>query len=74
MLTGGLGYVAITFTGLTSPSSFTLSIDDQRCDQSIHGNDFWQTDYDAASQQWSRTYNIPIYDAKSHSLRFTRTQ
>jgi hypothetical protein len=58
-LTGGLGYVPLTFTGLTSPSGHALYLDGQRVDQSVHGNDFWQTDYDPATQRWEMTFNIP---------------
>jgi hypothetical protein len=71
-LTGGLGYVPITFTGLTSPRGHTLSVDGQPVDQAIHGNDFWQTDYDADTRRWSQTFNLPVRDAKTHTLRFAR--
>lgn len=69
-LTGGLGYVPITFTGLTAPRGYVLLLDDQRLDQAMHGNDFWQTDYDPTTRSWSRTYNLPIGDASSHSIQF----
>jgi hypothetical protein len=26
----------------------------------VHGNDFWQTDYDAVSNTWQITYNLPL--------------
>jgi hypothetical protein len=58
-LTGGLGYVPITFTGLTSPRGQALCLDGQRLDQGVHGNDFWQTDYDPDTQRWEMTFNIP---------------
>jgi lysophospholipase L1-like esterase len=73
-LTGGIGYVPITLTGLNSPSGYTLYLDDRAVNQSIHGNDFWQTDFDAATKSWSQTYNIPIDDTKPHTLRFKRTK
>ena len=66
---GGLGYVPVTFTGLASPNGYTLFVDDQRLDQSVHGNDFWQTDYNAAREDWSRTYNVPVTGPKPHTLR-----
>jgi len=56
---GGLGYVAITFTGLTSPHGHALTLDGMPLDQSVHGNDFWQTDYDAVTKRWNLTYNLP---------------
>jgi len=41
--------------------------------QSVHGNDFWQTDFDVATQSWSLTYNLPITDNKSHTIQLTKT-
>lgn len=69
-LTGGLGYVPITFTDLTSSRPFTLTVNGEPIDQSIHGNDFWQTDYDPDSRRWSRTYNIPIADKQPRKIEF----
>jgi hypothetical protein len=70
-LTGGLGYVPVTFSGLTSPGGPVLTVDGRPVNQGIHGNDFWQTDFDAATRTWSHTYNIPATDAKPHSIRFS---
>ena len=61
---GGVGYVPITIGGLKHYRGFRLD----RCDggpwtpidQSVHGNDFWQTDYDAAAGTWRLTYNVPL--------------
>ena len=58
-LHGGLGYVPVSFTGLSSPGGYALSMDGRLLDQSVHGNDFWQTDYDPATQRWELTFNIP---------------
>lgn len=71
-LAGGLGYVPITFTGLTSPRDYTLFLDGKPLDQSTHGKDFWQTDYDSAAKRWSRTYNVPSGGADPRTLRFSR--
>jgi hypothetical protein len=71
-LTGGLGYVPITFTGLTSPRGHLLLLDNQRVNQAVHGNDFWQTDYDPAAKSWSQTYNIPVSDDTPHTIRLER--
>src|SRR5207247_7160835 len=57
-LSGGIGYVPVTFTGLSFYRGFGLLVDGQRLDQAVHGNDFWQTDYDEIRQQWRLTYNI----------------
>ena len=58
-LTGGLGYVPVTFTNLDRYEGHVLKIDGKVVEQSVHGKDFWQTDYDPASKSWSRTYNLP---------------
>lgn len=58
-LRGGLGYVPVTFTGLSRHDTFVLKVNGQVIDQSVHGNDFWQTDYDVKTKTWSRTYNLP---------------
>ena len=71
-VTGGNGFVPLTFTGLGASRGYTLWLDGRQVDQSIHGNDFWQTDYDAVRKQWRMTFNVRLSeDAKvSHSLRF----
>ena len=63
VLDGGIGYVPVTFTGLAFSSGYTVEVDGVVVDQSEIGNDFWQTDYDAESQTWSQTYNLPRSDA-----------
>lgn len=61
---GGVGYVPVRFEGLKSATGYVLSrrvgADLVPLDQSVHGNDFWQTDYDAASQTYKITYNLPL--------------
>ena len=68
---GGLGYVPVTFTGLTVASGYALSVDGQRVNQGIHGNDFWQTDYDSATQRWQQTYNLELSAGRTHAIHFT---
>ncbi len=58
-LEGGVGYIPVTITGLSSPKEGILVVDGNPLDQNVHGNDFWQTDYDLKSKTWSRTYNLP---------------
>jgi len=41
-------------------------------DQSVHGNDFWQTDYDAFSNSYKITYNVPLDDLKESKWILTR--
>ena len=68
-LAGGLGYVPVTFTGLAAPGGAQLLVDGRPLDQSGHGNDFWQTDDDAARGRWSRTYNVPARGGAPLQLR-----
>ena len=69
VVSGGLGHVPLIFSGLTSPASHTLFRDGQPLDQQVHGNDFWQTDYDSVAGTWSRTYTVPVNDAQPHAFR-----
>ena len=73
MLRGGLGYVPVTVTGLRSPGGYDLWLDGQAVNQAVHGNDFWQTDYDSKASHWSRTYNVPIPVGKTVAIRFSKT-
>ena len=61
---GGVGCVPIRFEGLPSPHGYglyrILDGKEQKLDQSVHGNDFWQTDYDARSNSYKITYNLPL--------------
>lgn len=69
-LSGGLGFVAVSFTNLSSHRGYVLEIDGKVLDQSIHGNDFWQTDYDPTTRRWSRTYNLPVGEKKERLIQF----
>ena len=71
-LRGGPGYVPVTFAGLTAPDGYVLSVDDQPLQQAVHGNDFWQTDYDAAAQRWRQTFNIALSTNHVHTVRLER--
>lgn len=68
---GGLGYVPVTFTGLPNPRGWRLLMDDKPVNQSVHGNDFWQTDYDAGKKEWRMTFNVRLSETApaSHTLR-----
>jgi hypothetical protein len=68
-ITGGVGYVPITFTGLKRPRGFTLRVDGEAIDQSMHGNDYWQVVGDADGT-WSVTYNLPMDGARVRGLVF----
>jgi hypothetical protein len=71
---GGMGYVPVTFKGLTSRRSFAVYLDDKPFDQSIHGHDFWQTDYDPGTRQWNITFNIPLTGDRPRTLSLTKSQ
>ena len=61
---GGVGYVPLRFEGLDSATGYSLfqmkDGKENKLDQSVHGNDFWQSDYDASSQSYKLTYNLPL--------------
>ena len=61
---GGVGAVPVSFSGLKSATGNTLYqvINGKRhkFDQATHGNDFWQTDYDAGTQTYKLTFNLPL--------------
>ncbi len=61
---GGIGYVPFTFAGVRDPKHPALwEIRDGRkmvIDQSVHGRDFWQADYDPVGGAWAITYNISL--------------
>lgn len=63
-VSGGVGYVPVTFTGLEDcrdPKLYRVLNEKMTAeDQSVNGNDFWQTDYDPVKQTWSITYNINL--------------
>lgn len=67
-LAGGLGYVPVTFNGLSRSHDYVLLCDGQPVDQSVHGRDYWQTDYDPVRRCWSRTYNVPVEASATHRL------
>ena len=63
-LKGGIGFVPVTFTGLGGHRDYKLLIDGKAFRQDVHGNDFWQADYDPARKTWSRTYNLPAGESE----------
>ncbi|GAG08048.1 unnamed protein product, partial [marine sediment metagenome] len=63
-INGGVGIVPIRFEGLRSAADYTLFRRHNGqltpLDQSVNGNDFWQTDYDAESNTYKMTFNLPL--------------
>ena len=70
-LEGGVGFVPVTITNLNSHDGHTLLIDGTPLDQSVHGNDFWQTNFNPKSRTWSRTYNIPAQGGIKRTISLT---
>lgn len=60
MITHSISYIPITFTNLPIHDGFVLYLNNASVDQSVHGKDFWQTDFDYIERTWSITYNIFI--------------
>jgi hypothetical protein len=67
---GGIGFAPVRFEGLKSIEGYKLYEKTGEklvpLGQSVHGNDFWQTDFDPASQTYRLTYNLPL-DGKPSS-------
>ena len=63
-VTGGVGYIPVTFRGLTQPAGYELlEVRNGKwvpVDQAVHGGDFWQTDVESSGSTWSQTYNLPM--------------
>ncbi|MFQ5808094.1 MAG: hypothetical protein ACE5JM_00625 [Armatimonadota bacterium] len=63
-VTGGIGFVPVTFTGLDDYRGYQLSLatggQPEPIDQSVHGSDYWQTDYDPTAGTWAITYNVSL--------------
>lgn len=61
---GGVGIVPIRFEGLTTATGYALlQVTDgkhTKLDQSVHGNDFWQTDFDADTHSYRVSFNLPL--------------
>ena len=61
---GGVGYVPIRFERLPIADGYRLYEEVAGklvpVDQTRHGNDFWQADFDAFTKTYSLTYNLPL--------------
>lgn len=66
---GGVGAVPIRFDGLETASGYVLyrDVDGQLVplNQSVHGNDYWQTVYDAGINTYQMSFNLPLDGMKS---------
>lgn len=63
-ITGGLGYVPVTISGIPDYRHPVLEVKENETwipvDQAVHGDDFWQTDYDTQTGSWQVTYSTPM--------------
>ncbi|MFG0254367.1 MAG: hypothetical protein ACF787_04620 [Rhodopirellula sp. JB053] len=61
---GGVGAVPVQFRGLPNEKGFALYrlVDGRRValDQSVHGMDFWQVEFDTATETYRATFNLPL--------------
>lgn len=61
---GGVGAVPVRIEGLAPNRGYHLyqMVNGKRIrfDQSVHGNDFWQTDFDPVSNTYSMTFNLSL--------------
>ena len=73
-IAGGIGYVPVTFSGLRDYWGYELLVDGRPLNQAIHGNDFWQTDYDSEHKKWRITYNILRDDQRPSRLELRKEQ
>lgn len=74
---GGAGAVPVQFQNLASRNGYQLHqiIDGKQTpfNQSVHGNDFWQTDYDPVTRTYTMTYNLPLDGLSSSNWVFKKT-
>jgi hypothetical protein len=77
VIKGGVGLVPVTFECLDSYSGYNLyqevKGDRVRFDQSVHGNDFWQTDHDPVTGLYSMTFNLPLDGLEESKWIFARS-
>ena len=74
-LTGGLGYTPVTITELARPEGWRMEQQQDdgswvQVDQSVEGNDYWQTFYDADGGHFNLVYNL--HNRGTHTYRLTR--
>jgi hypothetical protein len=73
-ISGGLGYVPVTISNLSTyrhPKLFQkIKGRWVKVDQQVHGNDFWQTEFNASDGTWDITYNVNL-DTKKDKRKET---
>ncbi len=75
-LTGGLGYVPMTFHGLARHDGWHLERREAdlwvRVDQSVRGQDYWQARFAPETGRWSLTFNVPNTGPTDYRLVWVR--
>ena len=75
---GGVGFVPIRFDRLATADGYALyeviNGVETKLDQSVHGNDFWQTDYDTGSHTYRMSFNLPLDNKSESTWILRRTQ
>ena len=75
---GGVAAVPIRFEGLRSTTGYALyRLQGGRrvpLDQSVHGNDFWQADYDAESGTYKMSFNLLLDGVGATTWLLTQRQ
>ncbi|MEX1048731.1 MAG: hypothetical protein WED15_04330 [Akkermansiaceae bacterium] len=74
---GGAGYVPIRFHNLKSVTDLALfeiiGGKEIQLNQAVHGNDFWQVDFDETKKTYQLTYNLPLDGKKESTWRLKTT-
>lgn len=77
-IAGGVGFLPVSFQGLQSVRGLELYqvVDGKeiKFSQEVHGNDFWQVDYDERSRTYHMTYNLPVGSTSKSVWRLRPTQ
>jgi len=64
VIEGGVGIVPIRFDGLCNRHSklfrYTQNNIEKELHQEVHGNDFWQTEYDPLTCTYNLAFNVPL--------------
>ena len=73
---GGVGAVPVQIGGLKTPHGSLYRVEGSqrvKFDPSVHGNDYWQTDYDSTTDRYSLTFNLPL-DGQPSSQWFLQSE
>lgn len=72
-LSGGMGYVPVTLAGLPGYMGWRLEKETpagwEPVSQAVHGNDWWQTFYNAEKGYYELTFNLPAGKARYRLLQ-----